>query len=287
MVALGNYDGVHLGHQTILNELKIGFPNLPVLLYTFDPHPVKKLVPSVAPLLINTLAQKLELLSQLGLAAVVVEKFTTAFSKLSPEIFFKKILINRLHAKCIAVGYDFTFGAKRRGNVETLEQLCFQFDVDCRIIKPVLWKNTLVSSTLVRKHLSEGQVSQAALMLGRPYFLDGCILHGTHRGKKLTVPTANIETENELLPKNGTYITNTKIDGKILRSVTNIGCNPTFGYRNLSIETHILDYQKNIYGKKIRIYFLKRIRDERKFSNPLALKKRILTDIEMAHATKE
>ncbi|MBI2340086.1 MAG: hypothetical protein HYU99_06975, partial [Deltaproteobacteria bacterium] len=156
------------------------------MLLTFEPHPVRVLAPEVAPPLLNTLNQKFELLEECGVDAVVVEKFTRAFSRLSPEAFFRKYIVSALKARFVTVGYDFTFGAKRRGNIETLEFFCFQKQIDVKIIQPFLAKDTLVSSTLVRKYIQAGKVKQAARLLGRPYFMDGRIIKGKQRG--LSIP---------------------------------------------------------------------------------------------------
>ncbi len=283
-LTLGNYDGVHLGHRSILGNLvkEAQRRKWPAVVYTFNPHPVKILAPHLAPPLINTEKQKIELFASCGVDAVIFEKFNHRFSSLSPQIFFQKIIRERLHATFVIVGYDFTFGKKREGNIETLEYLCFKNGIELTIMKPQMAGNTLVSSTVVRKYLMEGDVVHAARLLGRFFFLDGKVVHGNKRGQKLLIPTANLKTENELIPANGVYATQTRIGKIVYGSVTNIGTNPTFGNRFRSIETHLLDVDLKIYGKKMRLYFLKKLRDEKKFISPQALALQIKKDIALA-----
>lgn len=285
-VALGNYDGVHLGHRAILNLLKreANKRHLPSVLYTFHPHPVKALAPKVAPPLLNTPVQKIELLKDTGLDAMVIQKFTPQFARHSPEEFFKRYLVDRLHARFIIVGYDFTFGAKRLGNIETLERLCFKAGIECKIVDARLKGATLVSSSLIRKYVTDGKVKEVIPLLTRPYFIDGKIIRGYGRGKTIGVPTANLKTENELLPKNGVYATTTVLGGKTYNGVTNIGLNPTFNNRSLSIETHWFNFKGDARGRRIRLYFNRRLRDERRFSGVNALTAQIKRD--MARAKK-
>lgn len=278
---MGNYDGLHLGHRSILALLKKEAKKrgVPSIVYTFNPHPVHLLAPSIAPPLINTLDQKIELMKTFNIDALVIEKFDSHFSEQQPESFFKKHLLKNLNARFIIVGYDFTFGAKRKGNMETLEILGFQNQMDVKIVEPYFKGQTLVSSSLIRKYLAEGKVEKTKELLARPYFMDGTVIKGTSRGKILGFPTANLKPINELMPKNGVYATRTLFGGKSYPSVTNIGIKPTFGKNQLSIETHILNFNKPIYGGKIRLYFTKRLRDEKKFPNTDKLIEQIKKDI--------
>lgn len=283
-ITIGNYDGVHIGHRFILERLRneAGKRGLPAVVYTFEPHPVKLLAPSAAPPTINTLKQKMELLAGCGVSAVVVEKFTRRFSHHSPKDFFRKFIVSCLHAKFIMVGYDFTFGAKRQGNIETLEKLGMNHGIGVNIVKPRLYKDTLVSSTLVREYVLDGRIKEVMPLLGRPFFINGRVVAGSKRGAKLGIPTANMETENELIPKKGVYITRVVLGGKKYRGVTNIGTKPTFGGNCLSIETHIPGFNKKIYGKKCRLIFLKRIRNEKRFETSDELVRQIRMDIKNA-----
>lgn len=281
---MGNYDGIHLGHRHILNNLKkqAKKKGLPSVLYTFEPHPVKVLSPENAPALINTLEQKIELLKKTGIDAVVIEKFARDFSHLTPESFFEKYVVGNLHAKFIAVGYDFTFGSKRHGNRETLEKLCPEAGIDLEIVEPYFYRNTLVSSSLIRKRILEGKVKEAIPLLTRPFFLDGTIVRGKMRGGRLGIPTANLKTTGELIPADGVYVTETLLAGKKIRGVTNIGTNPTFGHGARTIETNLFKFKKNIYGKKVRLTFLKRLRGEIRFFSIKALVSQIRKDIARA-----
>ncbi len=281
-LTLGNYDGVHLGHQSILKNLvKEGLKRrLPSVVYTFMPHPVKMLAPHIAPLLITTLEQKLELLSNTGVSAVIVEKFDKTFSQQSAESFFYDILIKRLNARFITVGYDFTFGKKREGNIETLEILCYKNGIDDVIVKPVLKSKMLVSSTLIRKRLMAGEITESNQLLGHPFNITGRITKGEGRGKSLGWPTINLLTENELIPPHGVYATQTEIAGTTYKSLTNIGVNPTFYGATRKIETHLLNCKRNLYGKKAQIYFLKFLRDEKKFTSPNKLALQIKKDVQ-------
>lgn len=283
-ITMGNYDGLHLGHRSILALLKKEAKKrgVPAMVYTFHPHPVHLLAPSIAPPLINTLDQKIELMKTTGMDALVIEKFDSRFSEQSPEAFFKKHLVKNLNARFIIVGYDFTFGAKRKGNMETLEILGFQNQIDVKIVEPYFKGQTLVSSSLIRKYLLEGKVEKTKDLLTRSYFIDGVVVKGTRRGKILGFPTANLKTINELIPKNGVYATLTLFGGKNYPSVTNIGIKPTFGKNQFGIETHLLNFNKPLYGEKIRLYFIKRLRDEKKFSTGTQLSTQIKKDITRA-----
>lgn len=286
VLTVGNYDGVHFGHRAILKHVlkKARRHKLKAALLTFEPHPVKTLSPHVAPPLINTLDQKLELLETVGIDAIIVQKFDATFAKITPEYFFKNHLLKNLHAKSIAIGYDFTFGTKRSGTIETLEILCYQNKTDLEIVPAKMLDDTLVSSTLIRKLIVRGDVDLAKKLLVRDFFIDGHVVTGHHRGVELGIHTANLKTENELLPLDGVYATRLRIGEKIFASVTNIGFNPTFNNQERSIETHIFNFDREIYDQHVRLYFIERLRDEIKFANAGALVKQIQKDI--THAKK-
>ena len=286
-ITMGNYDGIHVGHRHILNRLKAEAKKrrLPSVVYTFEPHPVKLLSPDNAPPLINTLSQKIELFKSTGVDAVVIEPFTRDFSHLTPIDFFQKVVVGRLNAKFIAVGYDFTFGAKRHGNRETLEALCPQANINLEIVEPFFKGETLVSSSLVRKRVLEGRVAEVIPMLTRPFFMEGKIVRGEGRGARLGIPTANLAPENELIPTEGVYVTEIHLKGKKYGGATNIGFNPTFGNAKRTVETFIFGLKKNIYGQKARLFFLKRLRGEIKFASKEALVKQIRKDMGKARAS--
>jgi len=284
VVALGNFDGVHRTHQKMFDltvQLAREKKGL-ACVYTFDPHPVKILSPESAPPLINTLPQKIELIEKFKIKGLILEPFSPAFSKLSPEAFFEEVLVRRLGAKGIVAGYDFTFGAKRAGTVETLERLCFKHDVSCRILDAYLLGNTLVSSTQIRNLIHAGLVERATEMLGRPFEILGTVIRGEGVGASIGFPTVNLLVENELIPATGVYASQVKIGRRHYFSVTNIGYRPTFGGKRLTVETHLLHFKKNIYGRKIRLEFLAKIREERMFASVGELVQQIRKDIESA-----
>ena len=274
---MGNFDGVHLGHQKILKQLvkaahKIGGSSV---VYTFHPHPAKVMAPEVNLKLLQTQRQKMKAIKDCAVDTCIVEPFTPDFAKMSPQEFFDRVILKRIKPKQIIVGHDLTFGWHRQGTVELLEDLCRKHGIGIEIVEPVFLDEMLISSTQIRKFVSEGMVEMAAKMLGRPFTLEGKVIKGRGIGEEINCHTANLEVENEIIPKSGVYITKT-LD---LASVTNIGYNPTFGGSTLSVETHILNFSKDIYGKKLEICFYKRLRAERIFKNKDLLKGQIEKDI--------
>lgn len=233
--------------------------------------------------MINTLPQKLELIGREGVGQVVVERFTKIFARQTPEKFFKEIVLRRLRAREIFVGYDFTFGVHRSGTIDHLQSFGREAGIAVTIIEPYLRKETLVSSSEIRRLLSQGNLHQAEELLARPYFIDGRVVHGRGiGGKELGIHTANVRTGNDLILPTGVYVTYTLVSGKRFQSVTNIGPNPTFGPGPLSIETHLLNFKKTIFGKTIRIEFLEKIREEITFASAKDLANQIQNDIKIA-----
>ena len=289
VAALGNFDGVHLGHQAILAKMvsaaKAGTAWAGV--YTFEPHPAKILAPSSPPLLIQTVAQKLDCLESLKLDWVVLEPFDGDFAKKSPEDFFDKILLSRLQAKELWVGTDFTFGFRRSGTVSDLQKLCQEHEVSLHITQPQFKQDTLISSSRIREMILQGNVHDAQTLLGKPFALMGSVIKGAGLGTKLGIHTANLAEENELIPKVGIYITTTRIQGKNFSSVTSVGTNPTFPGKGFSIETHILDFDQSIVGKKIEVLFLKWLREEKVFTSSASLVVAIRQDIDAARKYHE
>jgi len=279
-MTIGNFDGVHLGHQAILKRLASVSRRAKgvSVVYTFDPHPVKAIVPKACPKLLQTTEQKLNSLKECGVDIVVIEPFTRKFARSSAKKFFEEIILKRLRPEHIIVGYDLTFGRHRLGDTKSLEGLCDKTGIGIEIVHPVFLGENLLSSTQVRSLVAKGEMERATKMLTRPFTLIGNVVKGLGIGKVLGFHTANITPENEVLPPEGVYITKTL--GHV--SVTNIGCNPTFGGRSLTVETHILNFQKKIYGKKIGVQFYKRLRNEITFGNPLDLKRQIEADIDAA-----
>ncbi|MFH1829323.1 MAG: bifunctional riboflavin kinase/FAD synthetase [Pseudomonadota bacterium] len=284
-LALGNFDGVHLGHQKLIRKIKDEAKATAgtSVVYTFDPHPVSVLSPSQCPKLINTLEQKLSNLEASGVNITVVEKFTHEFSRQEPKTFFKNIIIDRMHPRTIIVGYDYTFGLHRHGTIETLEKLGKKNDIRVIIVPAAFSDETLISSTVIRRMIVEGSVEQAATLLGRPYEIAGKVVAGLGIGRTLAARTANIISENEIMPSDGVYITMTAIEDEILfPSITNIGDNPTIPESSYSIETHIIDKDLDILGKNITVSFLTRMREELRFATLDELKAQIARDIDEA-----
>jgi riboflavin kinase/FMN adenylyltransferase len=281
IVALGNFDGVHLAHQKMFQLARKEAKQLrgTAVAYTFHPHPVQVLSESSAPAMINTLEQKMELLRVQKLNAVIVEPFDHKFAHMESGEWFEKIIIHRLHARGIVAGYDFTFGVKRSGTVETLHQLCHKHHIRCHILEAQTWGDTLISSTQIRHFVSHGEMERAAELLGRPYFIDGTVIQGVGRGRQIGIPTANLQSQNTLLPARGVYACRAKVGLRRYGAVTNIGYNPTFGGESLSVETHLLRFRKKIYGKQIRLFFTKKIREEKIFTSAEELVGQIKRDI--------
>jgi riboflavin kinase/FMN adenylyltransferase len=287
VLAIGNFDGIHLGHQEILRSAVARAQALGAVstALTFDPSPRKVLRPDSAPLRLSTNAQRMDWFNSLGLEAAVILPFTLELARLSPEEFVEHILVRDLHIKTVLVGEDFHFGHKQAGNVKLLKELGTKNDFDVVIVPPVQYRGEIVSSTIIRREVAEGDVSHAGRLLGRPFALTGEVVGGTGTGRKFTFPTLNLAAEQELLPARGVYITRTFFDGENCsrRSVTNIGVRPTFNGSALSVETHLLDFQGTNTPNRIEVRFWKRLREEKKFTGPEELRAQIARDIATAN----
>jgi riboflavin kinase/FMN adenylyltransferase len=283
VLAIGNFDGIHLGHQAILRATveRAKVLNAVSTVLTFDPSPRKVLRPESAPPQLSTNAQRMEWFNILGLEAVVVLPFTLDLARLSPEEFVEQILVRDLHVKAVLVGENFRFGHKQAGNAKLLSELGTKHGFDVVIIPPVVYRGEVVSSTIIRREVAAGDVSHAARLLGRPFALTGEVIAGTGTGRRFIFPTLNLAVEQELLPARGVYITRTRLDDETCshRSVTNIGMRPTFNGSGLSIETHLLDLELETPPKRIEVRFWKRLREEKKFSSPEELRAQIARDI--------
>ncbi len=287
VVTIGVFDGVHRGHRHIFQQViaKARQMKATPVVYTFDPHPARVVAPDSCPLMINTLAQRVALIREAGIQKVVVQKFDRAFSRKTPEDFFHEILVRRLKAKALFVGYDFTFGVRRSGTIDHLKRFCHEAGISLTVIGRFLSHQTLISSTQIRQDLSRGHVRQAADLLGRPYFMEGKVVRGRGiGGKTLGIHTANLQTDNDWVLPSGVYITSTRVGRKTYRSITNIGTNPTFGTNPLSIETHLMDLKTSILGRTLRIDFLEKLREEITFSSPQDLATQIQNDIRVAES---
>lgn len=269
-VAIGNFDGVHLGHQEILKK-EID------LVYTFYPHPSRILYPLIFIPQINSLEERLALIKKLGIHTIVVQKFTKSFSQKLAQQFFYEIIVKKLKTHALYVGHNFFFGKNRKGNILLLKKLCSKNNIKLHVVKPFKINNEVVSSSSIRKFIHEGNVKKSASFLGRFYSVQGIVVPGKKRG--LGMPTANLKTDSELIPKAGVYATWTEFNNKRYPSITNIGTSPTFSDDSFSIETYIFNFNKNIYDEKIILYFVDRIRDTKKFASAEKLRLQIKKDI--------
>jgi riboflavin kinase/FMN adenylyltransferase len=281
VLALGNFDGMHRGHLKIIERVRRGAEERgsTAVAMTFDPHPSKIVRPDKAPPLLMTHQQKLEALARGGMHGVAIVRFTPELAQWDPEMFVRSVLVEWLHVAEVWVGANFLFGHDRSGNFSLLRSLGARYGFRAEKIDPVRYKDFVVSSTRVRRLVSEGRVDEAGALLGHYYALDGTVVQGQKRGRELGFPTANLCPENELIPPAGVYATTANIDGMAYPSLTNIGTRPTFesGEENI-IETHVLDMNKDIYGAKLRLGFVQRLRDEKKFDGTDALKAQIEAD---------
>ncbi|MBV4426704.1 bifunctional riboflavin kinase/FAD synthetase [Clostridium tyrobutyricum] len=269
-IALGSFDGLHLGHMQLVKkaiELSKG-NNAKSMVFTFKSHPRNIINKKSATKILMNNESKLEVLKESGLDIINMASFDYDFMKISPKEFIIK-LIQNYNAKGLVVGFNYRFGYKNMGNIELLKELSVKYKFSLDIIKPVKFNDNIISSTIIRNLIADqGDVKQAANMLSRPYMLQGKIIQGKHLGKKLGFPTANMEFDTKfILPKEGVYFTAVKFENKFYKGITNVGYNPTTNDNKLSVETNILDFNKDIYGSELRIYFIDRIRDEFKFQN--------------------
>src|SRR6267142_1639345 len=270
VLALGNFDGVHRGHRKILDRVGrvAGERGATSVVMTFDPHPPRVVRPDKAPSLLMTKAQKLEALEQAGCQGVAIVRFTPELSQWDPETFVRTVLVDWLHVADVWVGANFLFGHDRAGNFTLLRALGARYGFKAEKIDPVRYKDFVVSSTRIRRLVGEGRVDEAGALLGHQYGLDGTVVLGDQRGRTIGFPTANLCTENELVPPHGVYATTTRIGEIVHPSVTNIGTRPTVeSSGRTTIETHIFNLDRDLYGASIRVGFVQRLRDERAFES--------------------
>ena len=284
-LALGNFDGVHLGHQALFAEARRH--GVPAAALTFLPHPGKVLQPDLAPKLITLLPHKLELFAAEGLEAAVVQPFTREYARMSPGD-FEASLLDVLGARHLVVGHDFTYGAARAGTVDTLTRAAEARGARVHRVAPVTVDGVVASSSKVREYILEGRVGAAQRLLGRPFDLEGTVVTGQGRGRGIGFPTANVDTQNELRPAAGVYAIRVRLQGAPapawLPGVANIGVKPTFGGNEVTIEAHLLDYAGDLYGRELRVQFLDRLRPERRFGSVAELVGQIKRDVEAARA---
>lgn len=288
-LTIGNFDGVHAGHRRILRRVRqIAEPRgWRASVLTFDPHPTQVVAPARTPKLMTLPGQRCGLMRQEGMQQVLILPFTPEVARLSPEEFVERILVHRLGARAVVVGENFRFGHRQAGDTRLLESLGRRLGFTTEVVPSVSCRGTAVSSSALRQLVESGNVARAARFLTRPYALEGEVVAGHGVGKQKTVPTLNLSTRSEVLPKRGVYVTRTTDleDNRSWESVTNIGYRPTFGgSHELSIETFLLDPLEGDPPRAIRVEFLWRLRDERKFESPDALKTQILKDAGRARA---
>ncbi len=288
VLAIGNFDGIHLGHQAILRNVveRAEAAQSVATALTFEPAPLKVLRPEIAPKRLSTAAQRLEWFRACGLDAAVVLPFTLELARLTPREFAAQILVRDLRVRCVLVGENFRFGHKQAGDARVLQELGAELGFEVTVLPPVIYRGEVVSSTVIRREIGEGNVMHAGRLLGRPFVLTGEVVAGTGRGAKFTFPTLNLAAEQEVLPARGVYITRTLLEGEAdsRRSVTNVGMRPTFNGTNTTIETHLLDYTLPSRPKRIEVRFWKMLRKEKKFSGAPELRAQIARDIARAGA---
>jgi riboflavin kinase/FMN adenylyltransferase len=285
-VTIGNFDGVHAGHQHLFREVvRIAQERgLRATVLTFDPHPSSVVAPERMPRLLTTHEERCELLRDIGIDQVLILPFTIETARLSPEEFVQRILVDVLHAKAVLVGDNFRFGHKQAGNTKTLSELGEKYGYQTRVVEAIKFRGRVVSSSEIRRLIECGDVARACRCLGRPFAISGDVVSGHGVGAKQTVPTLNLRWSAELLPRPGVYITRTR-NGRVWNSITNVGHRPTFGGgQEMSIETFLLDLLEGPAPAHISVEFLRRVRDERKFETPEALKAQILKDVGRAQA---
>lgn len=283
-VTIGNFDGVHLAHRRLLQRVAASAHagRVTSVAVTFHPHPIRVLTPHRAPQTLTSMDQKIKLIAELGIDALVVLQFTRELAHLSPEEFVRRILVERLRARMVWVGSNFRFGYRQAGDVETLSRLGRKESFDVDIVSTVRIRGQLVSSTRIRQLLAAGRVYMAARLLGRPFSNSGRIVAGLGVGRRHTVPTLNLESAEEQLPAPGIYVTCTRLAGVTHFSVTNVGHKPTFGEHPMTVETHLLDFEGSVREEEMEVEYLHRLRDEIRFQNAALLKLQIQEDIRRA-----
>ncbi len=284
VIALGNFDGVHLGHRAILKAAidRAHSAGGKAYALTFDPLPAKVLAPRRAPLMLMTPKDKFELLRGSGLDGVLVLHFDLALSRVTAHDFVRDYLLGKLHVEAVVVGHSVSFGHKRAGNAAVMVKLGREFGFETIVVGPVKVEGVEVSSSKIRELILAGDLPTAAGLLGRPHFLTGKVIHGRERGRTLGFPTANLDSYTECIPPDGVYATRVVLPEGAYPSITNIGMRPTFHESARSIEAHIFDFDRDIYDRTIRLELIERVRPERKFESGEALGRQISLDLKRA-----
>lgn len=285
-VTLGNFDGVHLGHQraVALVESRARALGAPAVAVTFEPHPVSVLRPENAPKRILTPKLKQEVLASLGLDHLVIIHFTRAFSQISAERFVSQVLVEKLRVAELVLGANFRFGHDRTGDLQSLRQLGKSYDFVVHQVDAVEYRGEMISSSRIRQSLQDGAVDDAAVMLGRPYFFEGDVVRGDGRGRSMGFPTANIKVDGDVLVGDGVYVTQAAVEGTTYQGMTHVGRRPTFGLEERAVETHLFEFDRDIYQARIRLFFHRRIRGTVAFSSADALEAQLRRDREEARS---
>ncbi len=284
VLTIGNFDGVHLGHREIFRRVvdKARELNGTSVVVTFEPHPLRFLAPDKAPLRLNTPEEKIRLFGASCIDMLVVLKFDETLASMSAQEFVEQILVAKLGVAHLIVGYDYAFGRNREGDTKFLSAQADRFGFTLEVLEAVRAEQQAHSSTAIRDVLRAGRVAEAVKILGRNFTLDGKVVHGDGRGRKLGFPTANLVTEKEILPRDGVYVVKVKWREEYYDGVINIGRRPTFEKSAPTLEIHLIDFEGDLYGERLRIYFVDRLRDELKFSSVEALQEAVLEDIRNA-----
>jgi riboflavin kinase/FMN adenylyltransferase len=290
VVTLGNFDGVHLGHQKIFEKLREEASKIrgEAVVITFEPHPLKVISPRHCPPLLTPFKKKMMLIEQSGIETVLCIEFSLAFSEISPFEFIKNILVEKVKVRKIIVGYNYHFGKKQRGDVGVLKNIGKLFNVEVEVMEPLKIGQTPVSSSKIRELIKNGEVEEASKLLGRTYPIIGKVVEGSKRGHTLGFPTANLEISDELYPKKGVYAVEILWNEQVFNGLANVGLNPTFvpvrarEEGPFSLEVYILNFSQNIYGEEIQVNFIRRIRDEVRFESSSQLVEQIRKDVQWA-----
>lgn len=282
---LGNFDGVHLGHQRLIRELlkQSKIKGIESAILTFEPHPTKILHPEKTDPLIMTLKQKENVIKSFGIDNLIFAPFTRDFSRINYKDFIKDVLIKKCRAKTIVVGFNYRFGSRGEGNAAILKEACAKEGIDTIIIPPVTYEGKIVSSSLIRSLIREGNVKKAGEFMDRPFSIEGTVVYGDARGRKLGFPTANVAYSPDIvLPAHGVYATLVIWQGKTLKGVTNIGTKPTFNKSQTTLEAHIFNFNGQIYGQMLEVVFVEKIREEIRFDGPSELISQVKKDFARA-----
>lgn len=289
ILTIGNFDGVHLGHQAILKKVieKAKAEGVPSALLTFDPHPIQVLFPERKLRRLFSVQDLREQVEKLGLDILIVQNFDRDFAALTATQFLETKVLPALNPQELVVGHDFNFGANRTGTLDFLKDWCAKTNLSLQVQSPVEVDGERVSSRRIRELITAGEIARANLFLNRPFYLEGIVEKGAGRGRTIGIPTINIQPREFVQPRVGVYVSETLVAGLKFRSVSNLGVSPTFGPDlEIKLETHIFDFDENVYGQRVRVELLKYLRDEKKFASVDELKKQIAIDMQAARDFK-